>query len=447
MILPESPDQHNQNGPDCTPQESPQKAESLVLLDAFTVYSYNGNPDDDTITRNRLRKPPQTLGQVLAGLRPIRPDDSHRRRRYALQSTAVALLRYGREQGYYTYTIREAGCVRYRAHGVEYVEVRQRDGRSRYGGVQWCAKLWTCAVCSEVITRHRANVLELAHASWQAAGGSVALVTLTLQHRATDDLSEVLATIAKAWNRFGKNRRWKRIKADYALAGYVYALEVTWSKANGWHPHYHVLMFFRQALADTESPAATIWPLWRDSVAVAGGYANESAFDFRVGDSQVLEYITKYGRLPSEMAGKRSVASETVGGSFKDDRESLTPPAMLSAAIKGNRHLARLWIEYAQAFTGRKQLQWSDDLRQELNIQELSDSEILERQERQADRCQAMIGPDTWLAICEAGMRADVLALAESVSDDQLQSWLIGFVKDSPTEHRRPRELPRHFAG
>jgi hypothetical protein len=72
------------------------------------------------------------------------------------------------------------------------------------------------------------------------------MVTLTLRHSRDDSLSSVLDLLRQAWRYFSSGVWWQSRRPPLPV---VRRLEITYSAANGWHPHLHLLCFFPSGAA------------------------------------------------------------------------------------------------------------------------------------------------------------------------------------------------------
>ena len=76
------------------------------------------------------------------------------------------------------------------------------------------------------------------------------MMTLTMRQYERDLLADLEAMQRQAWKLgFGTNagRTWRDAKKDFGVRGFVRAWEVTHGP-NGWHCHYHVLLFLARPL-------------------------------------------------------------------------------------------------------------------------------------------------------------------------------------------------------
>jgi len=82
-------------------------------------------------------------------------------------------------------------------------------------------------------------------------GLNIAMLTLTVPHYAKDHLRDVLDGISSALRKLKDRRAFKRLAQEIGLVGNIRTLEVTYG-VNGWHPHFHILLFTKSELNDQE---------------------------------------------------------------------------------------------------------------------------------------------------------------------------------------------------
>ena len=73
------------------------------------------------------------------------------------------------------------------------------------------------------------------------------MLTLTFPHYLGDNLKALLSRLELALSRFFGARKAKAIFGQMGKIGHIKALEVTHGR-NGWHPHFHLLIFTKQEL-------------------------------------------------------------------------------------------------------------------------------------------------------------------------------------------------------
>lgn len=235
-----------------------------------------------------------------------------------------------------------------------------------------CGSVWFCPVCAAKITEARRVEVQTAVDCARAKGWTVALLTYTLQHDRDDKLDSLLADLLESIRRVQMGAGWQGIRQQYGIVGSISALEITWGRAAGWHPHKHVLLFLKGD-QDLETLRTVISARYRAILDRAGRWASaEIGVDLRAGDEAVGDYLSKWG-VAAELA-KSPVKKGKAGG--------LSPFQLLAMAADGDKSAGRRFVEYAGVMKGRKQLFWSKGLRAVLGLgddaedQELSGDDL-----------------------------------------------------------------------
>jgi len=240
---------------------------------------------------------------------------------------------------------------------------------AHYKGLQTCGSVWVCPVCSAKISERRRVELAAAIALHKAAGGDVLLMTLTNRHDRRDDLHALLDGQAQALRRFmGGTRASSGWFESMGSVGTIRAMEVTHGDANGWHPHYHVLLFVRSGinLAEKALEGAGIWA----RCCVKAGLKEPSIE--RGLTLQSGEYAAKY-------VGKWGLEQEMTKGHQKKARPGgATPFDMLRRILvdKSDTRSAALFQEFARVFKGKRQLVWSKGLKERFAVEDTTDEEL-----------------------------------------------------------------------
>ena len=282
---------------------------------------------------------------------------------------------------------RPARCG-WRLGGDVMVHADETTGTAHLSGTERCGSIWACPPCAAVIRAERAGEIETAVQAHQAAGGSVLFVTLTLRHRKTDSLAMLVDGLLGSFRKVLQGAAWKSAKARYGITGYIRSTEVTYSKANGWHPHVHALVLCKDAL--TEAQAETfgdeIHGRWARYAQAATGRmpSRERGVDVQMVDSDGRVLAGYLGKVQDE--GHRvppqgwGVGAELARSDVKTARSGgLVPFELLdetSDLPEGMRR--RLWIEFYTATRGRRAMSWSRGLKDALGVNERTDEEIVE---------------------------------------------------------------------
>lgn len=349
--------------------------------------------------------------------------------RYKLQRQAQRLMPEYRNLG---------ACgrnVQYRdvAPGVD-VYRNKNTGKAHFANVTTCKSVWACPVCAGKITEERRAELQQAVELHARTGGKVLLMTLTFPHERDDNLKDLLKAQSAAMSKFNATRAYRNLLNAVGGIGSVRALEVTHGE-NGWHPHIHTLLFVGKH-EDAAEVISRARDLWSKAVIKAGlGQINEHGFDVRGGD-YAAEYIAKFGKEPDEAGW--GITHELTKAPVKMGRKasSRTPFQLLAESLAGDDQAGALFVEYVQAFKGKRQLFWSPGLRDKLGMaKEKTDEEILaEAEEQQAEPETELMGTlrfDDWRLVLSRDARGEVLAVAERHGWPGVQ-WFLEKLKTLP---------------
>ena len=332
----------------------------------------------------------------------VRDPVSIRIERFALQSVARSML----------YGSRTARCLRVLQGGRDSVNVYRslKHGSASYGGLQTCGSVWACPVCAAKISERRRVELQQAIEAWEVTGGAVALLTLTHPHTKDDPLEVLLAAEQKAITRFFGMRAGIDLMTDMGRVGHVRAWEVTHGRQrqinNGWHPHFHILLFLERELSHAELKAfkSHVFKVWANACSLSGLDAPSCEHGVSLEDgSKAAAYASKWG-LENEMT--KGHIKRAIGGE--------TPFDLLRAVLedKKDNQARSLFREYAHAFKGKRQLVWSRGLRDLFDMGETSSDEELAATLEDDAEFLGSLDPDEWRVVLKFDFRAELLELA-----------------------------------
>ena len=350
-------------------------------------------------SENLPSKIDRDTGEVLEVQGSSYDPASTRLERFALQAGVRRILPKSRT----------AKCLRVRqAHRSEIDVFRSLEYSSaHYGGLQTCGSVWACPVCAAKISERRSVELRAVIAAHGSTGGAVLFLTLTVPHTRRDDLGELLQAQSLAMSRFNSDRAAKRVWADMGCVGSVRAWEVTHGrlsvKNNGWHPHFHILIFCRSGL-DLGAFEDRIYTAWVNSCRLAGLPTPNRRHGVRLEDgSRAADYAAK---------GLWGLDRELTKGHIKKAKTGESPFQLLRAFVMDtDRQAAALFREFAAAFHGRRQLFWSPGLKKRFALDDLTDSEISAVIEDSA-QLLGSIDLDQWRVILRLELRGEILELA-----------------------------------
>lgn len=337
--------------------------------------------------------------------------------RYALQSESRRLLP----------DFNVAQCHRALVPGASGVDVYKVPGRvsAVYGGLHVCASVWSCPVCASRISERRRIELERAVVAADDLGVQVYMVTFTFRHGRRQSLDATLATFLRAVRVMWQRKGYRALSAKARIVGFVRALEVTYGD-HGWHPHCHVLLFVDSGSSvSPEQLAASLRALWLSAMDSCGLSGNGHAFDFRSTRGAVADYVSKWGHDP-QVDMPWSASAEMTKAHVKQGRgSSRSPFKLLYDSLMGDDRSGALFREYAAAFKGRHQLQWSRGLRQLLGLVEDAPTD---------EELAASVDDGVWLGhltreqwrfILGVDLRGEFAALAANCDWVDALSWLL----------------------
>jgi hypothetical protein len=348
--------------------------------------------------------------------------EAKRRRleRWALQAAARDLLP----------DERVAVCMRRVIPGKKTVDVLYSDRvkRAHYKNLIICARVWICPIDAAKITERRR--VELVQAIDGNPDLRPVLITFTLRHSMNDKLPSLLADLLASYRLLKAGKRWQNFRDGAGLVGSIRSLEVTYGD-NGWHPHNHGLYFFDRAVAfDQKSVTAFMKDRWGQVLASNSRTATyERGVDVRTAESDVAEYIAKFGHEPVDMKrpGSWTIEREMTKAPAKLARgeKGRSPLQLLADYIAGDKRSGRLFQDYAAAFKGRNQLVWSRGLRARLGLGKQETDEQIAKREDEAAHLLAQLSSSQWRAILANDARGDLLEVASSGDKAAVDAFLL----------------------
>ena len=317
---------------------------------------------------------------------------------------------------------RVCACGKCRIDGTAPVGVKYNATKevAHYTNLQWCGSVWLCPDCSYRITQERKKELSDAMKACRDKRLHVAMLTLTVPHYLGDDLRTLLKKMSKAKHALWTNRDSRHyFSENFPMVGHITATEVKYSDNNGWHPHFHILIFLENKYQDEDIALLQneLYELWADKCVKAGlGKPSKAhGLDLKIGskDDVLADYISKWG-----LAEEMTQAHQKIG---KKNRQSLTVWEILDLSrmeVSTKDKYGHLFSVYASAFKGRRQLFWSKGLKELLKVEEKSDEQLANKHtqdELQDEIFEEVISltEQDWWAICFHRLRVEFLELIE----------------------------------
>lgn len=251
------------------------------------------------------------------------------------------------------------------------------DKPAHFSGLQRCASISACPVCSSVIRAGRAEEIETMAKAHMAQGGHLAMLTLTLRHSKDNPYELTLGTVNKAWGKVSSGKSWINFTQKWGIEHWIRATETTYGVVNGWHPHLHILLFLKSPLKKKDIPdwKTYLYDRWSNFVVKLGCQLPTKlrGVDIRPveKDGKLLaQYLAKAQDMGSDSPAKREqkkqpnkvkIGNEMARADFKDGRAgNITPFQLLDSNGDRSRDL---FLEYYFASKGKRIFGWSKDVR------------------------------------------------------------------------------------
>lgn len=271
------------------------------------------------------------------------------------------------------------------------VGVRVASGVAGFSGLCTCGSVWACPVCNAKIMARRRLEVQTVVAIHQANAGRVLFGTLTLRHRAGQRLSDLWDCVAQSWSAVTSGKQWSAL-IQAGVLGFLRVVEVTWGN-NGWHVHIHFLLFLPAGVDQVDDLGEFMWRRWQSAVAKRGFESVRSAQDFRLltgpADVDLSAYLAKQTDLGWELTSSQT----------KDAGKTRPVWELLSRIVDdGDAEALDLWHEWEQGSFRRRQMTWSNGLRETFGLaKDLTDEEIA--REVAGDEDLVLIEPDGWAVL------------------------------------------------
>jgi len=285
-----------------------------------------------------------------------------------------------------------------------------------FGGLMSCGSVWECPVCASKISEGRRNELKEAIRRWEEKNNTELLLTLTIPHYKRDTCKEVTDGLNNAARRFYNSRGFKQVAQNMGLAGRIKTLEVTYGE-NGWHTHTHTLIFIYGKISDKEIETIkqALLLQWQAACFSAGlPVPNEHGLDLVAGN-KAAAYVSKWG-IEEEM---------TKGHLKKGKKEGhVSPFGLLDLYADGDKKAGELFVEYCEAFKGKRQLTWTRGLREKIGLEkEKTEAEILNKPEEESELFISVIS-HTWDKIIRSNRLLEFIGVCERGTKEDAQKWL-----------------------
>jgi len=319
--------------------------------------------------------------------------------------------------------ISKCGCCVQRKNSPLDVYKSREYNTISVSNLQSCGSPWSCAVCAAKVTERRRTEVIQAIADHLARGGSISFVTRTVPHTRQDSLESQRDRYRVAGAYMRNMRPFRRMKIKIGYKGDIRVYEGTVGWINGWHLHIHELFFHEpdafEGAALASNPAYVefmknfedeYYECWRTAALKAGfdEPSREHGLQIQNGDF-AAEYIAKWGIEPEY---KWSIDSELTKAHIKKSREGFSPFDLQRAfRDSGDERLIPIIQEFGNVMFGEQQLKWSKGLKASFGIGEVSDEELAEKLDDDAEQI-GQVCPEQWKFIVKKDLMADFYLFA-----------------------------------
>ena len=339
-------------------------------------------------------------------------------------------------------------------------------------------------MCAPIIAEYRAKEIAQAMYLHQKADGYVVFVTFTVRHKRHHTIGEVLNCLRKSATQTKQGKAWQGFKDRFKLIGNIRSSEYTYTLSNGHHPHLHELWFFEEK-PDLKAIKEWVYKRYARYVVKHDGFESPSykngvdmryclssrqrktdGFDIKDVDS-IARYVSKGSDVdrtlsevlvnrpwgaPEEMTKNQyKVSNRSSDGVFLDSYNSIAlATEYMFSQYELNRcldempenvdyidHLRKrihkfksLYIDYADAFFGTRQLYWSRGLKERFDVYEMEDKAINETFEEGLNELM-VLDIEYLQKIIKYRLKGEVLNIVESdeyKTDEERVNAVISFL-------------------
>lgn len=281
-----------------------------------------------------------------------------------------------------------------------------------YRNLIHCSSVWSCPVCSFKIRSERRSEVEKVISRWENEGKNIYFVTLTKSHKKELDAGkarEIIQSTNKEFSKILSNRYAHNYRKENDVE-YIKALEVTYNKANGFHPHLHCL--FASTANDFDNFLKNITEKW---VQLNPDSKIERQDIQKVTDEKnIRNYLTKLqaGWELTDQARKKKTK----------DYAGINPlqiPEMIANenyTFAGKRYLELIFRLYHKAVKGAKFLTFSQGTKDRTGINDKNDSDIVQDTTNLKEKI-ATFYKEAWNYVLKNKLRAKILNAVQFVEN------------------------------
>jgi len=298
-------------------------------------------------------------------------------------------------------------------------------GKCFYTGLVTCGSVWSCPLCSVLIqSRRSVEVSKAIESAYNDHGLSCSMITLTFPHYSFQSCKYLIDKQKQALKYFRESRAYKNMLKEIGYKGLIRGLEVVYG-SNGWHPHTHELWFHKPSKIHRQT--AIIKHFWFKACDKAGLIPKGKSTSFKKHAVDIKLNVSSGDYLQKSSQDGWGIDKELTSSSLKSSSKGLPPFALLESAnsLESSDREAhgQLFVEYAKAFAGKRQLYWTNGLKDFFNVDEKTDEEIANEDIDKAYQLGNLDGI-SWLIIRKNKARFLMLYLIENGGFHLCVEWL-----------------------
>lgn len=398
---------------------------------------------------------PASLGKSGIAFHPLHSESGEARQERQFRRAEKFRFREGLRKYARRKTVQLCGSRVCSSSGVG-VRLTESDSgrRAGFAGLSTCGSIWLCPVCAAKISARRAEELGVVLENVREAGYQLAMVTLTVRHSATDQLSEVWAAVSRGWHRVTGGKAWLADKRHYQIPGWAKAVEVTHGQ-NGWHVHLHTVFAYKGTPDDIEALGQRIYGRWESGLKPTKKHKGFTALpgygiDVAVSEGGDLGNLGKYlSKLGADLQG---LSREVMQGAQKQAQGMNRTPFQIGRDLVdvGHKDDRAIWDEWQRTAPGHRAITWAKGFREQFGLTEAeaTDENIATEELGTVDDTVCIIPFHAWCGIKHRA--CEILEVAEHGGTKALKNWLDQKGVDwipAPDRFKRADDLSREEIG
>lgn len=240
--------------------------------------------------------------------------------------------------------------------------------------IHHCNSVWACPVCRFKIMTVRTNEIINISKGEQKTGKYMSFLTLTRQHKkhkSIDELDQHIKQFNKDFRYITSLRELKKYKKSSGFA-YIKAFEIMYNSKNGYHPHFHSILYAnsREELKEIGETIINAW-LKLSPNTTRINQKHIQVYDNE--DEELEKYISKMN-MALELTNLYSIKNSEI--------KSINPLNALQLLMEkdyttySDTELKKIYNEYIHVTKGIRSITYSKGLKAKHNIIEITDQEI-----------------------------------------------------------------------